>query len=46
MRPMIFTTNKALSAWGRVLHDDDLANVIIDRIPLAPRAAAFRSLES
>ena len=23
--PMIFTTNKALKAWGRVLHDEDLA---------------------
>jgi hypothetical protein len=29
---MIFTTNKALTAWGRVLHDDDLAHAIIDRI--------------
>ena len=29
---MIFTTNKALSAWGRVLHDDDLAQAIIDRV--------------
>jgi DNA replication protein DnaC len=24
-RPMIFTTNKSLKAWDRVLHDDDLA---------------------
>jgi len=24
-RPMIFTTNKSLKAWGRVLHGDDLA---------------------
>jgi DNA replication protein DnaC len=31
-RAMIFTTNKALTAWGRVLHDDDLAHAIIDRI--------------
>lgn len=31
-RPMIFTTNKSLKAWGRVLHDDDLAQAIIDRI--------------
>lgn len=31
-RSMIFTTNKALSAWGRVLHDDDLAQAIIDRV--------------
>jgi DNA replication protein DnaC len=31
-RSMIFTTNKALSAWGRVLHDPDLAAAIVDRI--------------
>ena len=31
-RPMIFTTNKALKSWGRVLHDDDLAQAIIDRV--------------
>lgn len=31
-RSMIFTTNKALSAWGRVLHDEDLAAAIVDRI--------------
>lgn len=31
-RSMIFTTNKALSAWGQVLHDSDLAAAIIDRI--------------
>ena len=31
-RAMIFTTNKALSAWGRVLHDEDLAHAILDRI--------------
>ncbi len=31
-RSMIFTTNKALKAWGRVLHDDDLAQAIIDRV--------------
>src|SRR5439155_1479629 len=30
-RPMIFTTNKPLAAWGRVLHDDDLAQAILDR---------------
>ena len=29
---MIFTTNKPLSAWGRVLHDDDLAQAIVDRV--------------
>src|SRR3982074_1229383 len=29
---MIFTTNKAVTAWGRVLHDEDLAHTIVDRI--------------
>jgi DNA replication protein DnaC/DNA-binding CsgD family transcriptional regulator len=31
-RAMIFTTNKSLAAWGRVLHDEDLADTIVDRI--------------
>jgi len=31
-RSMLFTTNKALGTWGRVLHDDDLAVAIIDRV--------------
>ena len=31
-RPMLFTTNKPLSAWGRVLHDPDLAQAILDRV--------------
>lgn len=30
-RPMIFTTNKPLDAWGKVLHDPDLAEAILDR---------------
>jgi len=30
---MIFTTNKPLSQWGNVLHDEDLAAAILDRIP-------------
>jgi hypothetical protein len=29
---MIFTTNKPLDAWGRVLHDPDLAAAIVDRV--------------
>src|SRR6266852_8956951 len=29
---MIVTTNKAVTAWGRVLHDEDLAHAITDRI--------------
>ena len=35
-RSIIFTTNKALKACGRVLHDKDLGQAIIDR----PRARA------
>jgi DNA replication protein DnaC len=31
-RSMIFTTNKPTGAWGRVLHDEDLAVAIVDRI--------------
>ena len=31
-RPMIFTTNKSLDSWGQVLHDEDLAAAIVDRI--------------
>ena len=31
-RAMIFTTNKSVTAWGRVLHDEDLAHAIVDRI--------------
>lgn len=31
-RAMIFTTNKELATWGRVLHDDDLGATIVDRV--------------
>jgi DNA replication protein DnaC len=31
-RPMIFTTNKPLSEWGKVLHDEDMAAAILDRV--------------
>lgn len=31
-RSMVFTTNKPIGAWGRVLHDEDLAQAIVDRI--------------
>ena len=31
-RPMILTTNKPLSEWGKVLHDEDLAAAIQDRV--------------
>ena len=29
---MILTTNKNPKRWGQVLHDDDLADAIVDRI--------------
>ncbi|HKU40193.1 MAG TPA: IS21-like element helper ATPase IstB, partial [Polyangiales bacterium] len=31
-RSMVFTSNKHPSAWGAVLHDDDLAQAIVDRV--------------
>jgi DNA replication protein DnaC len=31
-RSMIFTSNKHPDAWGAVLHDDDLAAAIVDRV--------------
>lgn len=31
-RPMVFTTNKPLTEWGRVLHHPDLAAAILDRV--------------
>jgi DNA replication protein DnaC len=31
-RSMVFTTNKNPKRWGSVLHDDDLADAIVDRI--------------
>ncbi len=31
-RPTIFTTNKPLRHWGGVLHDNDLAEALLDRI--------------
>jgi DNA replication protein DnaC len=31
-KPMVFTTNKKLRDWGQVLHDPDLAEVILDRV--------------
>ena len=47
-RPMIFTTNKPLAAWGRVLHDPDLAQAILDRVlergrHLELRGASYRT---
>lgn len=31
-RPIIFTTNKSLDQWGQVLHDDHLAEALLDRV--------------
>ena len=31
-RPMVFTTNKPLTEWGKVLHDEDMAAAILDRV--------------
>ena len=31
-RPMVFTTNKPLIEWGKVLHDEDLTAAILDRV--------------
>jgi len=31
-RSMVFTSNKLPDAWGAVLHDDDLAQAIVDRV--------------
>ena len=31
-KPLILTTNKKLKDWGEVLHDHDLAAVILDRV--------------
>jgi DNA replication protein DnaC len=30
-KPILFTTNKPLAQWGRVLHDQELAAAVIDR---------------
>lgn len=30
-RPLVFTTNKPLEAWGEVLHEHELAEALLDR---------------
>lgn len=47
-KPMLFTTNKPLAAWGHVLHDPDLAEAILDRVlergrHIQLRGASFRT---
>jgi hypothetical protein len=32
-KPRLVTTNKPLAACGEVLHDGDLAEAIVDRLP-------------
>jgi DNA replication protein DnaC len=31
-RPIVFTTNKRMKEWGRVLHDPELAVALLDRV--------------
>ena len=31
-RPIVFTTNKPLHKWGWVLHDNELAEALLDRV--------------
>ncbi|MGI0055557.1 MAG: IS21-like element helper ATPase IstB, partial [Thermoplasmata archaeon] len=41
-RPMVFTTNKPIEEWGRVLHDADLAEAILDRVLERGRVLHFK----
>ena len=41
-RPMVFTTNKPIEEWGRVLHDPDLAKAILDRVLERGRVLHFK----
>ena len=41
-RPMVFTTNKPVEDWGRVLHDADLAEAILDRVLERGRVLHFK----
>ncbi|EQD47096.1 IstB-like ATP-binding protein domain protein, partial [mine drainage metagenome] len=41
-RPMVFTTNKPIEAWGEVLHDGDLAEAILDRVLERGRVLHFK----
>ena len=31
-KPIVFTTNKKLREWGQVLHDEQLAEALLDRV--------------
>jgi DNA replication protein DnaC len=41
-KPMVFTTNKPVEAWGKVLHDADLAEAILDRVLERGRVLPFK----
>ena len=41
-KPMVFTTNKPIEAWGRALHDGDLAEAILDRVLERGRVLSFK----
>ncbi|EQD63544.1 IS21 family transposase, partial [mine drainage metagenome] len=41
-RPMVLTTNKPVEGWGKVLHDPDLAEAILDRVLERGRVLPFR----
>jgi DNA replication protein DnaC len=41
-KPMVFTTNKAIEGWGKVLHDADLAEAILDRVLERGRVLHFK----
>jgi DNA replication protein DnaC len=41
-KPMVFTTNKPVEDWGRVLHDPDLAEAILDRVLERGRVVRFK----
>jgi DNA replication protein DnaC len=41
-KPMVFTTNKPIEAWGKVLHDSDLAEAILDRVLERGRVLPFK----
>ncbi len=41
-RPMVLTTNKPVEEWGRVLHDADLAEAILDRVLERGRVVSFK----
>ncbi len=41
-KQMVFTTNSPVEAWGKVLHDPDLTEAILDRVLERGRVLPFR----